>query len=498
MSQGANQVVRTRAGAVRGVAADGPVNGPADGPATGVASGVTAFRGIPYAQPPVGPLRFAAPVPARPWEGVRDAHEFGSPPPQSALMRGMPSLWNPEHGQDCLTVNVFTPEPGADAGLPVLVWIYGGAWRHGAASEPLYDATRLAAAGAVIVTFNYRVGFEGFASLAGAPDNRGYLDQLAALRWVADNITGFGGDPGNVTVFGESAGASAVISLTAASAGRGLFRRAIAQSAADGYQSPEHARRIAEAIAAELGVPATATAMVDVPPEAILKVQDALLGSQVTTLVPVIDGELITGPPSVALRDGVGRDTDLIVGFTADEYRLFTLSRDLSGVDVEATASELGLDAGAVDAYRAGHPGITDADLYTLMMSDSVFRIPSLRAAQAHAKSGGATYAYEFTWRSPALRGSLGACHAMDLPFVFGNSGGFARMLLGEPPTADFEPLSELIRASWLSFARTGDPGWPRFRPGEELARIWNLPPTVVASPEALSSRIWASRKPQG
>ena len=207
-------VVRTAGGLVRGRAKDG----------------VAVFRGIPFAQPPVGDLRFAAPRPARPWDGVREAAAFGPPPPQSGFLLTPMSPAAPDADpDDWLTVNVFSPDLGA-ARLPVMVWIYGGAYRFGASSLLGYDGTPLARQNVVMVTFNHRIGVEGYAYLPGVPANRALLDQVAALRWVRENIAAFGGDPDRVTVFGESAGAGAIASLLVMPAAAGLFRRAIAQS----------------------------------------------------------------------------------------------------------------------------------------------------------------------------------------------------------------------------------------------------------------------------
>ncbi|HEX4721298.1 MAG TPA: carboxylesterase family protein, partial [Pseudonocardiaceae bacterium] len=205
--------VRTTAGTVQGEWADG----------------VATFRGVPFAAPPVGPHRFAAPAPPVPWNGVRDATAFGPPPPQPGRRTD---------GDDWLNLAVWTPIPGR-TGLPVIVWISGGGYLNCDTANPHLDGTTLAGAGAVVVSANYRSGFEGFARIDGAPDNRGLLDQIAALRWVRDNITAFGGDPANVTVFGQSAGANSIAALLAMPAVTGLFRRAILQSIPGTYFAPD-------------------------------------------------------------------------------------------------------------------------------------------------------------------------------------------------------------------------------------------------------------------
>ena len=248
-------IVQTTQGAVRGVTDEG----------------VSVFMGIPYAAPLDGLRRFQAPQQPQSWDGTRDAIAFSAPPPQ-AQMPPLPALWHPGDDTDCLAVNVWTPDPGA-SGLPVMVWLYGGAFVFGAASQPEYDGANLARAGVVMVTLNYRIGFEGLGWLPDAPQNRALLDQLAALRWVQENIARFGGDPGNVTIFGQSAGGSAVAALTAAEAGRGLFGRAIGQSVTAGFLPEERARGTAERIAAALGVPLTSEAFEGVASEAIHAVQ---------------------------------------------------------------------------------------------------------------------------------------------------------------------------------------------------------------------------------
>lgn len=185
------------------------VTSPAGGVRGTSGDGLAVFRGVPYAEAPEGPSRFGAPVRRAVWDGVRDATGFGAAAPQPPAAPGAPPVWRPEAGLDCLSLNLWTPRTG-EAGLPVMVWIHGGVWKYGASSMPQYDGSALARAGVVVVSLNYRVGFEGFGHLPGCPDNRGLLDQIAALEWVRDNVAAYGGDPGNVTVFGQSAGAASV------------------------------------------------------------------------------------------------------------------------------------------------------------------------------------------------------------------------------------------------------------------------------------------------
>jgi para-nitrobenzyl esterase len=253
---GSEPHVRTEAGVLRGVRE----------------KGLAVFRGVPFAEPPVGALRFAAPQPARGWDGVRPAVAFGPPPPQSGLLGASQDT----AGDDWLTLNVWTPELDPSAGLPVMVWIPGGGYVAGNSSLPEYDAGHLASSGTVVVTLNYRLGIEGFAQIDGAPANRGLLDQVAALGWVRDNVRAFGGDPDLVTIFGESSGGGSVAALLAMPRAAGLFRRAIAQSVPGPFFSSELAADIAAACAAELGVAPTAAGLSAVAPARLPAVGDAI------------------------------------------------------------------------------------------------------------------------------------------------------------------------------------------------------------------------------
>ncbi|HEX4222356.1 MAG TPA: carboxylesterase family protein [Pseudonocardiaceae bacterium] len=458
-------IARTKQGTVRGKTDEG----------------VSVFKGIPYAAPLDGTLRFKAPQPPRPWDGTRDAITFSAAPPQIG-MPPMPPLWHPGDDPECLTVNVWTPGPVA-SGLPVMVWFYGGAFLFGAASQPEYDGANLARAGVVLVSVNYRVGFEGLGWLPDAPPNRALLDQLAALRWVRDNIARFGGDPDNVTIFGQSAGATSVAALTNTEAGRGLFGRAIGQSVSAGFLSEERARRTGERIAAALGVPLTAEGFAGVASEAIHAVQSR--PGEVTPYGLVIDGYLLLDQPWRASR----AEVDLMTGFTRDEYRFFAMAmnEDLSTVDVARVAAAHGVP---LDAYRTAYPGMSDADLYLLIQSDAFFRIPSTWCAQQHQ---GRSWSYELTWPTPVFGGALGSCHLLDVPMAFGNFlGPMAGMVLGEPTPREAIELSAEIRKSFATFAATGDPGWPEYRPGEALTRVWDVPVSVVADPISASREIWA------
>jgi para-nitrobenzyl esterase len=438
---------------------------------------VAVFRGIPFAQPPVGDLRFAAPTPPRPWDGVRHALAFGPPPPQANAF-GMNRLVG---GEDWLTLNVWSPEFGRDAGLPVMVWIHGGAYAIGTSGLPEYDGTRLARDGVVVVTFNYRVGVEGFAQIEDAPANRGLLDQIAALEWVRDNIRAFGGDPGRVTVFGQSAGGGSVAALLAMPRAAGLFCRAIAQSVPGTFFTPELASDIAAACAAELGLKATAADLSTVDPELLAAAADEVTADidahrarwgqaahRSILFAPVVDGEVLPTTPWQA-RPGV----DLLVGHTRDEHRLFTALE-------EVTAEQM---ATAVEVFAPGpYPATEPARLYEWVLSDWLFRMPSLHLAE-RAVEQASVHFYELTWS-----GVLGACHGLDVPLVFGNlSSGLPAALINDLVAA--EAVSAQMRAAWIAFATSGDPGWPTFDGG--LVRIFDTEPVVAPYPEAESRKIW-------
>ncbi|MBN9112330.1 MAG: carboxylesterase/lipase family protein [Pseudonocardia sp.] len=431
--------------------------------------GVTVFRGIPFAAPPVGDLRFAAPAPPAPWDGVREATAFGPPPPHTGCAAD---------GADWLTLNVWTPDPGRDARLPVMVWVHGGAYTIGSAGLPEYDGARLAAGGVVLVTANYRVGVEGFARVEGAPDNRGLLDQLAMLEWVQDNVAAFGGDPARVTVFGQSAGGGSIAALLTMPRAAGLFRRAVVQSAPGTTFAPELAQDIASAFAAELGLKATVADLADVDPDLLVAASDevtAAAGAHVDRwglaarrsilFSPVVDGDVLPVAPWQTRHD-----VDLLVGHTRDENRLFVVFGEVGPEEI-ATAEEL---------YAPGpYPAADPMRLYDLVLSDWLFRMPSLHLAERAARA----HMYELTWA-----GTLGACHGLDVPLVFGNlTQGQPASLIGDVAAA--QQVSASIRRAWTAFANDGDPGWPTFDTG--VVQVFDSEPAVVPYPEEESRRIW-------
>ncbi|MFC8124177.1 carboxylesterase/lipase family protein [Streptomyces sp. NPDC057302] len=472
-------------------------------------AGVAVFRGIPFAEPPVGPLRFAAPRPVRGWSGVRAARSFGPPPPQGGHF-GMDALAQDVAGDDWLTVNVWSPEPGPGAGLPVMVWIQGGAYTIGMSGLPEYDGGRLAReGGVVVVTFNYRVGLEGFGQIEGAAANRGLLDQVAALEWVRDNVRAFGGDPDRVMVFGQSAGAGSVAALLAMPSASGLFGRAIAQSVQGTFFSPELAADIASVCAAELGLRPTVADLSTVDPVRLSAAGDAVgakslqwarrwgqVAHRSITFSPVVEGDALPRTPWQALADGAGRGIGLLVGHTRDEQRLLTALDGLLGeVTRELAETALHVFGPGPDGarrYRDGFPEAGPDELHELVQSDFLFRMPSLHLAQAQTAAGGRAHVYELTWPAPGMGGVLGACHGLDVPLVFGNlDRGQPAALIGEGPSPEAEGLSARMRAAWTAFAASGDPGWPAYDTGQRLVRLFDTRPAVTAYPEETSRRIW-------
>ncbi|MEU1881078.1 carboxylesterase family protein [Streptosporangium sp. NPDC020072] len=481
-----------------------------EGPVRGLwRQGHAVFRGIPYARPPVGELRFAAPSPPDRWEGTRQATEFGPAVPLS-----LPVDVGPQRGTDWLTLNVGTPDPGV-AGLPVLVWLPVGGYVTAMSSDPMYDPAALAEAGLVVVTVNCRVGAEGFAFLDDAPPNRGFLDQIAALEWVRRNIAAFGGDPDQVTVAGQSAGAGSVAALLTMKPARGLFRRAIAHSVPGLHSTPALARRITAALADRFGAAApTAAALRDVDPwrlaaeltsfnaglHAHRESWGRITGTG-TSLCPVVDGEVLPETPWPALTGTRASGTELLAGHTRDEFRLFSVMGGRRGTFTEQdarTALELlAPQPHGAQAYRAAFAQAGPEELVEAVYSDALFRMPSQKLAEANAAAGGTSYLFELRWSAPALGGALGACHSLDVPLAFGTlDSPVGTQLLGDEPAPEAVALSRELKEAWIRFVTTGDAGWAAHRPDRRLTRVLDAPSETLPYPEQASRRIWEDHFP--
>jgi para-nitrobenzyl esterase len=486
-------------------------------------NGVQIFRGIPFARPPVGELRFAAPVREEAWTGTRACHEFGFSAPQSAMALPLPGMEVGAMDEDCLYLNVYTPAADG-AQRPVLVWIHGGGFVIGSGSQPIYDGVPLTKRGdVVVVTVNYRLGPLGFLyladlcpDLAGAVGNAGIRDQIAALEWVKENIAAFGGDPANVTIFGESAGGMSVGTLLGAPAARGLFQRAIPQSgAAHNVHTRETATEVARHFLEALGIePADAAAKLRaIPPDKLLDTQGQTmlkLGTSLGLLAfqPLVDGDSLPQAPFDAVQAGHAADIDLLIGTTRDEWKLFGfLDPGLAQLDeaglVARLAPQVGGEGAAgkvVAAYRTSREGERAApkELFFAIETDRVFRIPAIRLAEAQQRHRDAVYMYLFEWESPMMGGALGACHAIELPFVFGVIGAEgSELFVGGGP--DAVRVSEQTMDAWLAFARGGDPShaglpgerWPAYTPG--LRATMRLGPQTICddAPADRERAVW-------
>ncbi|RBQ18808.1 carboxylesterase/lipase family protein [Spongiactinospora rosea] len=486
------------------VTAQGAVRGVRDGAAL-------RFLNIPYAAPPRGVGRFMPPRPHVPWGGVRDATVAGPTAPQSERTLGGIDMspyfgagWS--RGEDYLTVNVFAPAAGGD-GLPVMVFVHGGGFVAGSTRSGLYDGSAFARDGVVLVTLNYRLGIAGFLDVPGAPANRGLLDVIAALGWVRENIAAFGGDPGNVTLFGQSAGATIVGGVLADPRAAGLFRRVIVQSGSGlGAFSAEQAARVTAAAAGALGVEPDVGAFAGVCDERLVRAASLLSGIDLRTgtrgdpLIGLSPFSLVLEvQPAEAVAAGLGADVGLLAGTNAEEGNLYLVPvggyAASTAADVDEAAARSHPDpARLLAAYRGSRPEASPAELRSAIMGDALFGAGTWALAGAHAAHRGpGTYVYEFAWRSEALGGELGAAHAVELPFVFdvadrpGLHGPGALLGPGVAPAG----LAARVHETWIRFARTGDPGWDRYDGGRRATMRIDAEWTLVDDPRARERRVW-------
>jgi para-nitrobenzyl esterase len=469
----------------------------------------------------VGPLRFKAPEPPEPWSGVRDCTRYGPSAPQPPMMLPLPGMDVGAQSEDCLYLNVWTPGCD-DAKRPVMVWIHGGGFVIGSGSQPVYVGSHLARRGdVVVVTLNYRLGALGFLHGEEAcPDldgdsNCGLRDQVAALEWVREHVAAFGGDPENVTIFGESAGGMSVGSLLGAPPARGLFARAVPQSgAAHMLHTAETATATADHLLETLGVSRADAARVlrELPVEKLRDAQSQAtisLGTRLGLLpfMPVVDGAWLPKPPLDAVREGLSAGVDLMIGTTRDEWKLFGfLDPGLRSLDDEGLVARLrdhGPDPAAmVETYRkareaAGAPA--DAkEIFFAIETDRIFRIPANRLAEAQHPHGGRTHFYRYDWEAAFGGGILGACHAVELPFVFGATAEpGAEFFAADGPEG--ARMAEVTMDTWLGFARSGDPshaGLPqgRFEPWDPERRatlIFGRELSHADDPGGAERRLW-------
>jgi para-nitrobenzyl esterase len=424
--------------------------------------------------------------------------------------------------EDCLYLNVWTP--GAhDRARSVLVWLHGGAFVLGAGSTCLYTGRNLAARGdVVVVTANYRLGALGFLDLSHlssdpeAPSNLGLLDQIAALRWVRENISAFGGDPDNVTLFGESAGAMCIGKHLAL--GDGPFRRAILQSgAAANIATAEEAAYVSQRFLEALRIQADDwKTLRSLPTSRILAGQQVVLHSEIVRMgqlpwQPSLDGKVLSRPPLAAIRDGSARHIDVLIGSNRDEWKLLTaaalpmraMDTDSLRHRVEQLLERCGREKAEAEEliriYSAFHPRgerATPYELWVAMRTDEIFRLPAIQLAEAHAESGGRTFMYRFDLEIPLLPRTLGACHAAELPLVFG-SFDHPLLRLVYLNSSRARRLSRQMQGAWTGFARSGDPAvegagqWPCYEPEERLTMILGKSCRVESAPVDEVRRFW-------
>lgn len=476
--------------------------------------GVAVFKGVEYALPPIGPLRFAPPAPMPPWQFQRDAGWHGAIAPQT------PSRLSPAMGdfkkrmdEDCLSLTIWTPEPDGQK-RPVLIWLHGGAWVSGAGSLDWYDGARIAREGdMVVVGINHRLGALGYLKHPALPvDDLGTLDQIEALRWVQSNISSFGGDPACVTLMGQSAGAASIGRIIADPRASTLFHRAILQSGGFGRAplSLAEAYAIGAQVIREAGLdpdaPDILAKLREVPVEALLTATGAVARANSrfaetnppfmpTTPEPMTQAELFA---SIA-RGAQGKQ--ILIGATHDEIHAFFASNPaMHEPDWTASAkrfADLARRPDAMERYKARRPGGSLMDWLADLVSDHTFLWPSMRLAEALSGAGVPTQAYQFDWAPPGGEGGspFRACHCIELPFVFGNFAQWpgANMLDGGN-AAEMDALSAIIRRSWAAFARTGNAAlpelpWPGYDASHRRTMVLDAICRVAGDPAGLDTR---------
>ncbi|MFJ6653441.1 carboxylesterase/lipase family protein [Microbacterium sp. NPDC091313] len=472
-----SEIVRTTQGEVRGVRV----------------GDTWRYLGIPYAQAPVGALRFAAPVPPEPWEGMRDATAYGPTPQRGDT--GITLIPEPSiPGDDTLAVNVFTP--GTAGSLPVLVYIHGGGYTSGSPASPWYDGAAFARDGVVTVTLSYRLGFDGFGWIEDAPSNRGLRDQLAALAWVQREIAAFGGDPTRVTIAGQSAGGAAVLTLLGLPAAAGLFSGVLAISPAITDVAADRTRQLAVRLARLAGVPATRAGFASVGEERLLALQKQAerpetadrLGALADLLEgglpwgPMIDGDLVPEGTVAAIRAGRGAGVPLMLGSTDDEFTMSTdrLRRPLALVPAGFALGRLRMPRAQRRAYLADNRAQRRRGTAAMLgryASDRIFR--SGVAEVAAARGAAPTWMYRFSWRSPVIGW---ACHCLDVPFWFDvlDAPGVREIAGDAPPRG----LADDLHAAAVQLVREGDPGWAAWSQHPGTTRVFGgdaSAPDVVA-----------------
>ena len=453
-------------------------------------NGIRVFKGIPFAEPPVGDLRWKPPRPVKPWDGVKKTTAFGPSPMQGLALSTLLGVPN-NYSEDCLYLNVWTParEPGDR--LPVMVWIYGGAFAMGSTATPLYDGTRLAEKGVVVVSVAYRLGPFGFLvhpdlTREGNPGNFGLRDQIAGLEWVRDNIAAFGGDPARVTIFGESAGGISVSMLAASPRARGLFHRAISQSGGS-FAPPKLAKeggqhvpplRVAEAQGEKF---LAALGARDIAAARALPAKDLMKSG--AGWWPVFDGDVLPGDQYELYRSGRFNDTPVLIGTNSDEGAMFVGPRSTTDGFIAQIRGGFGDHA---DKVLAAYPHATPAQALEAtkdIFRDSVFAWHTWAWARLQAEKGrGKSFLYYFDHRTP--QSPDGADHGSEIAYVFRNLGR-----PGGSPRPEDAAMSDLMSTYWVNFARSGDPNgpglpeWPSFTPASPQVMFLGTTPGMKPVP---------------
>lgn len=448
------------------------------------------FKGIPYARSPIGHLRFKPPEVPRAWDGILKTTEFGPYAPQGfTIQEESFGKFDNQDENNCLSLNIWTPEPD-DEKRPVMVYIHGGSFIFGGGADIWYgvDGSELARTGNVIVvTFNYRLGALGFLYIPDVTTNVGILDQVAALKWVKDNIENFGGDPNNITIFGESAGALSVLTLVSIPLAQGLFHKAIMQSAPT--FDTKTTIRSTSSLFKELGLSfGDINTLSKLKAKKIINAQNKIIAdwvinreNEIMDFRPSIDGKIIPKHPIEAIENGIGKDIDILIGNNKDEIKLWTAPfqewQDLDKLGLKRMVisrlatfgnGELVADENfclkLIEAYKYDSNS-RPIDIYDRIDTDFTFRIPAIRVCETHCQHNSKTYKYLFSWCSPALDGIYGSCHVVEIPFVFGTIGKTGvEWFYGVGKEAEL--LSKKMMKTWLSFAYNGTPD-------NELIPIW-------------------------
>ena len=445
-------------------------------------NGQYVFKGIPFAAAPVGKQRWQSPKPPEPWHGVRPAFKFGPIAPQNPMlgMEIMADLATTEpQDEDCLYLNIWTPDT-KESLRPVMVWIHGGAFIVGSGSQEMFRGNTLTGRGGIVlVTINYRLGALGFMNLKEITQGRipasgceGLLDQIAALEWIRENIEAFGGNPDNITVFGESSGAMSIGDLMAMPAAQGKFQKAILESGGAGTVGLlEDGVATAAQFLEILGLKKTdADALYSMTVPQILSAQqklNALLhekDNRITPFQPVVDGDVMPEIPIHAIEKGSAKGIPTLAGTNLDEFKLFNaIDRSFRNMDEESMALRLETIippehlTEVIAAYRRGRSQRGEdtgaGDILTAIQSDYMFRMPVLRLVDAQCRNGQPAFNYLFTWKSPLMKGKFGSCHTLEIGFVFGN---YDERFHGADPDTDL--LSKKMQDAWTAFARSGNP----------------------------------------